>query len=182
MKKYLLFVCSLIILQSCIPLRVAPNIENYKVTKGKKFKRSLPKRQMFIFEDSKQAGHFYNYVNTKFQLDDKDVYDDIPFEISGQQYFFAFYEIDIPDKSINLFPVLFEAALNAAVGNEDDGDAEAEEIRKDNYYIAIEAYSDSEKDCLSIDALSREVVLKYLSKLRKEYLATNNYNELVFKN
>jgi len=182
MHRILLFALCLFILQSCIPLRIAPDIETYKVSKGKKFKRSLPKRQMFIFEDSKKAGAFYSYINTKFQLDDQDVYDDIPFEISGQQYFFSFYEIDIPDKSINLFPVLFSAALNAALSIEDDGDAEPEEIREDNYYIAIEVYNDIEKDCLTPDALSKELVLKYLSDLRSEYLTTSNYNELVFKN
>lgn len=182
MKRILLFLLSLLFLQSCIPLRIAPDIKTYKIAKGKKFKRGLPKRQMFIFEDSKQAGHFYNYVNTKFQLEDDQVYDDVPFEISGNQYYFSFYEVDIPDKSINLFPVLFEAALNSALSIEDEIESEPQDIRTDNFYIAIEVYNDIEKDCLSSEALSREIVLNYLSALRKEYLATNNYNELVFKN
>ena len=69
-EKILLLSLSLFMLQSCIPLIIAPKIDTYKVSKGKKFKRGLPKRQMFSFEDSKQAGHFYNYVNTKFQLED----------------------------------------------------------------------------------------------------------------
>lgn len=55
MKKQLLVVILVIVVQSCIPLPIAPNIEDYKITKGKKFKRSLPKRQMFIFEDIKEA-------------------------------------------------------------------------------------------------------------------------------
>lgn len=181
MSRILLFVFSLILCQSCIPLRISPDIENYKVTKGKKFKRGLPKRQMFIFEDHKQAGHFYEYINNKFQLEDDQVYDDIPFMISEDQYFFSFYEIDIPDKSINLFPVIFEAVLLGVLNSEEDIESVPEEVRKDNFYIAIEVYNDFEKDCLSKEALSREVVLKYLSTLKKEYLATNNYNELVFK-
>jgi len=182
MRKILPFILCLFFFQACIPLRVAPDIKTYKVSKGKKFKRSLSKRQMFIFEDSKQAGEFYSYINTKFQLEDENVYDDVPFEISGQQYFLAFFEVDIPDKSINLFPVIFEASLNAALNIEDEIESEPIELRRDNFYIAIEVYSDIEKDCLSSEALSRESVLKYLSGLREEYLTTNNYNELVFKN
>jgi len=48
-----------------------------------------------------------------------------------------------------LFPVLFEAAFSAALNNEGDIESEPEKIRKDNYYIAVEMYSDIEKDCLS---------------------------------
>ncbi|MEO9893537.1 hypothetical protein [Aurantibacter sp.] len=182
MRKIL--VCSVIVFafQSCIPLRIAPDIDTYKISKGKKFKRGLPKRQMFIFEDSKQAGEFYEFVNAKYKLGDVDVYDDIPFQIGGLDYFFAFYEIDIPDKSVNFLPVLFEQAFNATLNIEDENSAEPVELRKDNFYIAIEVYSDFEKDCLSSEALSKESVLNYLSTLRQEYLTTNNYNELVFKN
>lgn len=182
MLKALLFIFSLLFLQSCIPLRIAPSIDNYKVSKGKKFKRGLPERQMFIFEDPKQAGQFYEYVDTKFQLKDEQVYDDVPFDVSGQQYFFSFYEIDIPDKAINFLPFLFEQTLNATLNIEDEDEASPEEIRKDNFYIAIEVYNDIEKDCLLQNALSQEAVLNYLSALRKEYLATNDYNELAFKN
>ncbi len=170
--------------QSCIPLRIAPKIEDYKITPGKKFKRSLSKRQMFIFENPKDEHHFYNYVNTKFQLGDQNVYDDIPFEIEGEQYFFAWYEVEIADKSINLAPILFNATMSRLLDSDnDDGFIDAEEvIRSGNWYLALEVYSDVEKDCLKEDTLSREVVLKYLRALKNEYLSTHNYNEVVFKN
>ena len=62
--------CLLIILllQSCIPLRAAPKIEDYMVTKGDKFRRTLPEREMFVFEDPNDTNCFYHYVNTGFQL------------------------------------------------------------------------------------------------------------------
>ena len=116
MKHLIRLVLVLFIFQSCIPLRIAPNIENYKVSEGKKFKRSLSKRQMFIFEDRKEAEEFYGFVNTKFELDDAEVYDDVPFVIDEQQYFFAWYEVEIPDKSLNLIPVAFDLFLNVALG------------------------------------------------------------------
>lgn len=185
MKQSLLIVCTLFLFQSCIPLRIAPTIEDYKITRGKKFKRSLPERQMFIFEDAKEAEQFYNFVNTKFQLDDTNVYDDVPFEINDAYYFFSWYEIEIPDKTLNLAPVFLHLFVGAALGNDDpleDYDGEGDTVRSDNWYIALEVYSDLEQDCLADGSLSREAVLKYLRALKKEYLATHNYNETVFKN
>lgn len=185
MRKLLPIICIVFLFQSCIPLRIAPQIEDYKIDRGKKFKRSLSKRQMFIFENPKDENHFYDYVNTKFQLQHNNIYDDIPFIIDGEQYFFAWYEVEIPDKTLNLAPMFVHLFLGAALGNEDpleDYDGEGDMVRRDNWYLAIEVYSDTEKDCLSTEALSREVVLKYLRALKQEYLTTHNYNEVVFKN
>ena len=179
MKPTLLLVLSLFIFQSCIPLRIAPNITDYKITKGKKFKRSLSKGQMFIFEDSKEVEQFYNFVNIKFHLNDTNVYDDVPFEIEGEQYFFAWYEIEIPNKSVNLIPIFIDVALMASAIDPILEDSYSN--RKGNWYLALEVYSDTQPDCLVETSLSREVVLKYLRALKKEYLATHNYNETVFK-
>ncbi|WP_299431053.1 hypothetical protein [uncultured Maribacter sp.] len=183
MKKLLYVFASVAFLTSCVPIRIAPSISDYNVTKGKKFKRSLSKRQMFIFEDPKEANDFYNYVNTKYDLQHIDVYDNVPFKINEEQYFFSFYEVKIPDKAINFFPFVTSVLFNAAIGNFEDAEIEDPTMdRKDNWYLAIEVYSDLEKDCLEINSLSREVVLKYLRTLKKEYLSTHNYNEIVFKN
>jgi len=100
MKKNVLILFILIAFQSCIPIRIAPKIKDYQLTKGKRFKKSLPKRQMFVFEDPKEANEFYNYVNTKFKLEHIDVYDNIPFSLANKQFFFSFYEVDIPNKTI----------------------------------------------------------------------------------
>jgi len=183
MKKLLCVIASVALLNSCIPVRIAPSISDYNVTKGKKFKRSLSKRQMFIFEDPKEVNQFYNYVNTKYDLQHIDVYDNVPFKINGEQYFFSFYEVEIPDKTINLTPMITSVMFNALIGDFEDADIDEPTMsRNGNWYLAIEVYSDLEKDCLEINSLSREVVLKYLRALKKEYLSTHNYNEIVFKN
>lgn len=59
---------------------------------------------------------------------------------------------------------------------------DAHTSRKGNWYIVIEVFNDSEKDCLSEASVSQQLVLSYLRDLKKEYLATDNYNEIVFKN
>lgn len=186
MRRYSYFVFLFFLVASCIPLRIAPTIDDYRVTQGKTFKRHLPEREMFIFEDPKDANEFFDYIDTKFQLNGEKVYDDVPFTIEQQQYFFSFYEVEIPDKSINLIPAMLDLITNAAVGNDEmdpifsDGDATYSRVG--NWYVAIEVYSDLEKDCLQIKSLSREAVLEYLRTLKTEYLSTHNYNEVVFKN
>ncbi|MGC1514865.1 MAG: hypothetical protein WA810_04760 [Maribacter sp.] len=180
MKRVFLLIGVMLTFQCCIPLRVAPNIKDYKITQGKKFKRSLPKRQMFVFEDPKEANEFYNYINTKFELQNVDVYDNIPFTINGDQYFFSFYEIDIPDKTINFVPIAIDIALTRA--NLDPSLEHLHQRRIGNWFIAIEVYRDSESDCLQNNSPSKQTVSAYFRDLKNEYLATHNYNEVLFKN
>ena len=185
MKRIGLTLVLLVLFQSCIPLQVAPKIKDYKITKGNKLKRSLPKRQMFVFEDPKEANQFYDYINTKFRLGRRRVYDDVPFVIAGKQYFFSFYEVEIEDKALNIFPIVFDVVLNATLKNEDMEPYLSKDmdfvLRRGNWYLAIEVYSDYEKDCLSVNSLSRAPVLNYLRSLKNEYLSTHNYNEILFK-
>lgn len=180
MRKVLLLTISVLFVTSCIPLRIAPNIKDYKLTTGKRFKKGLPKKTVFVFEDPKEANEFYNYVNTKFQLQDYYVDVEVPFEVEGNSYFFSFYEVEIPTKTINLVPIVLDGILSEAA----DMDPIFEEVhssRIGNWYIAMEVFNETEKDCLQEGSISRDIVLSYLRDLKNEYLSTNNYNEVVFK-
>lgn len=180
MQRAFLLLAVLSLHYSCIPTRIAPSIEDYKVTKGKKFKRSLPERHMFVFEDPKAANEFYHYINTKFELNHIDVYDNVPFIVGQQQYFFSFYEVDIPNKTINLVPLAVDALLQSAdLDPIMDGQYKT---RSGNWYVAIEVYSDTEPDALHPNSDSHLPVSEYFRLLKNEYLASHNYNEVRFKN
>lgn len=181
MKYVTVFTLLLMLLQSCIPLRVAPTIEDYRITNGKKFKRSLPKREMFVFEDPKDDAHFYNYIDVKYNLNNIEVYDNVPFIVNNTQYYFSFYEIEKATKSVDIITPIITAAVNEMLNFENEN-KELNINRVGHWYIAIEVYSDLEKDCLADNSLSRTLVLKYLRKLKKEYLSTYNYNEVLFTN
>ncbi|AWX44517.1 hypothetical protein HME9304_01520 [Flagellimonas maritima] len=179
--KVLILLLSFTLFISCIPIRIAPKIKDHKITKGKRFKRGLPKKNMFIFEDPKNENEFYNYINTKFQLQDYYVDVEVPFEIENEKYYFSFYEVEIPTKTINLLPLMVDGVLSQTT----DMDLILEDAyasRKGNWYIAIEVFNNSEKDCLHEDSKFRIKVLPYLGQLKKEYMNTVNYNEVVFKN
>lgn len=179
MHKKALLVISILLLTSCIPTRIAPVIKDYKIVEGKKFKRNLPQRQMFIFKDTKPAYEFYHYINTKFSLNNIDVQDDVPFHINKKQHFFSFYEVEIPNKSINLIPIATDIVL--ANSNLDPTFENLYATRKGNWYIALEVYNDTDRDCLRTNSPSYEEVTLFLTELKQEYLNTYNYNEVLFK-
>ncbi|MFD2100177.1 hypothetical protein [Flagellimonas iocasae] len=141
----------------------------------------MPKKTVFVFEDPKEANDFYNFVNTKFQLQDYYVDVQVPFEVDERTYFFSFYEVEIPTKTLNLIPIVLDGMLSEAA-NMDPVFDEVHTSRNGNRYIALEVFNSIENDCLSEGAISRDVVLTYLRQLKSEYLATDNYNEVVFKN
>jgi len=140
MRNFFFIIVSILVFQSCIPLRIAPTIEDYKITEG----------------------------------------------VDEEQFFFSFYEVEIQDKSLNLAPLVVDVFINAALGQDDIQPIFSDKVdavsREGNWYIAIEVYNDSENDCLQINSLSREIVLKYLRALKKEYFSTYNYNETLFRN
>ncbi len=175
-----------IFFQSCIPLRIAPKVEDYKITKGNRFRKGLPEKRVFVFEDPKEEYQFYDYINTKFDLNDHYVDVEVPFQLKGDDYFFSFYEVHISDKAINVFPILVDATVNAMLGNEDFETYvttdENSTVKNSNHYIAIEVFSNTEPDCLQDKYQNQKAILAYLRTLKEEYLATDNYNEVVFKN
>ncbi len=111
MKQLLPILLSALFMVSCIPLRIAPKIDDYNLTQGKRFKKGLPKKNVFVFEDPKNEGAFCDFVNTKFQLNDYYVDVGVPFLVDGNGFFFSYYEVTIPTKFINLLPIVIDGAL-----------------------------------------------------------------------
>lgn len=164
---------------SCIPLRIAPNIKTDKVMVAKKFKRKLPKRYAFIFEDPKDANEFYYYVNTKYELNHLDVEYNVPFIAEGKEYFFSFHETEIPDKTLNLGLIFVDLILESK--DWDPMFVDDYETRKGNWYLVITVSDDAFNDCLKPNYNSREDILKYLRNLKMEYLTTSNYLEALLR-
>ena len=177
--KYILPFLAFFLCYSCIPLRIAPTIERDKVMLAKKFKRHLPKRYAFIFEDNKEANEFYYYVDTKYQLYDQDVAFNVPFEINGKVCYFSFHEVEIPDKTLNLIPIISDGLLERKGHYPILEDAEFS--REGNWYIALTVSDDKINDCLRPGHPARKKVLAYLRDLHTEYLNTSNYVDILFE-
>lgn len=171
-----LFVFSLC---SCIPLRVAPEIKGEKITNAKKFKKDLPNFQGFIFEDTKNANEFYNFINIKYNLKHVNVGANIPFIINNKTYYLSYFERERVTKTVNLVPMFVDAKLN-----QNGNDALLEDLhtsRNGFWYIIITVTDVEIKDCLNQKHPQNQDVIKYLKNLKKEYFSSNNYIEAYLK-
>lgn len=179
MKKLISYGILAMLIVSCIPLRIAPHIKTDKVMMAKKFKRKLPKQNAFIFEDPKDANEFYHYINTKYELNHQNVEFNVPFEVNGKPFYFSFHEVEIPDKTLNIFPFFVDAVLH-----NQDMEPMFEDVymsRTGNWYLVITVTDEGFNDVLAKDCPEKQDVVDYLKALRVEYLNTHNYLEALFK-
>lgn len=179
MKKLLLFIL-VIALSSCIPLSIAPNIENYKVIKGKKFKRKLSKKQVFVFNDPKEANEFYQFLDAKYDLEKQLLEDVISFNMDNKYYIMSFYEVEKRSKTLNLIPIIVDAKRKS---KKKDPILEDIYISRsgETWYIVINVIDENNTDCLNPNYDNNKNVEAYLVDLKNEYLSTNNYMETLLK-
>ncbi len=179
MKALLFIISTLFLFSSCVPTKIAPNIKDDKVMVAKKFKKGLPKRNSFIFEDPKNANEFYQYINYKFDLNDKDVQWNVPFIVNDIEYYLSFHEVERSTKTINLAPMVIDAALE-----QNDHTPILEELytsRSGKWYVVLTVNDQDFKDCLKEGYDERDEIVVFLRQLRKEYLSTSHYESLLFK-
>jgi lipopolysaccharide export LptBFGC system permease protein LptF len=179
MKKILLLIL-VITFGSCIPLSVAPNIEDYKIMKGKKFKRKLPKKNTFVFNDPKKAGEFYQFLDAKYDLEKQFLDGVVSIDIENKNYILSFYEVEKKSKTLNLVPILVDAKRESKNKDpllEDIYTSRSGEI----WYIAITMIDENNTDCLNSKYDNNNKVETYLVNLKNEYLSTNNYLETLLK-
>lgn len=171
---------SLILCSSCFPTKIAPRIEDYRVTTGKKFKKQLPKRGAFIFEDPKDANEFYTFVNAKFKLNDLNVQWNVPFKIDEKEFYFSFYEVERTSNMVNLAPMVIDGVLSQY-----DHGPIMEDVyttRSGTWYIALTVNDEEFMDPLKENYPQKEEVIAFLRSLKKEYLSTRNYRKYSMMN
>ena len=167
-------------MSSCIPLKIAPNIEGAKVYKGKKFKKHLPKQHVYVFKDPKNENEFYYFINAKYDIDYDIFGGNLPLEISGKEYLLSFYEVERNTKVVNLVPIVVDAVLEEK--GHDPYLADTEIYRSGTWYIAVTINDNDFGDMLKEGNPEYTNIIKYLDNLRNEYLYTANYLELYLKN
>jgi hypothetical protein len=164
----------------CIPLQVAPTIETDKIQLAKKFKRDLPKNYAFIFEDTKDANEFYNFINMKYDRKHIDVEYNVPISLNQKTYYLSFHEREKTTSTINLLPLVVDAAANS----NDVGPLMQDHYtsRTGKWFILLTVSDDNFQDCLESDYPNRESILSYLRQLQTEYFRTHNYLEAYLGN
>ncbi len=179
MRTLLYFVFILFLFSACFPTKIAPTIKEDKVMVAKKFKKGLPKRNSFIFEDPKNENEFYDYINYKFKLDNKDVQWNVPFIVNNITYYLSFNEVERTTKTINLAPLVIDAALEN--NNLEPVLENSYTSRSGKWYLVLTVNDEEFMDCLKESYVKRDEIVVFLRQLRKEYLATSDYRSLLFK-
>ncbi len=171
--SFLLFV---FLVSSCVPVKVAPRFKNkdYKIMQAKKFKRKLPRETSFIFKDPKAEGQIHDYFDTKYGKQ-RTYGDEFLIKIENQDYYLSYYEKDKEDQTLNLAPVIIDKALDTDILQD------AYTSRKGHWYILITVRDKALKNCLLDKHPKKELIKDYLVSLKKEYLETHNYQEILFK-
>ena len=180
MKLFITFFI-LISLNSCVPIKIAPQIADYKVTKGKGFQKQLPKQQTFVFNDPKKSNEFYQFLDAKIGFDNLKMDYYLPITINTKKYFLSYYEVSRDTKTLNFVPILFDAAAQNKGIDPILEDSYVTKIRKGDWYIAITVHNDKSSDCLNTNFVNQKEVVQYLKNLKDEYLVTSNYTEIRMK-
>ena len=173
--------CYLLILiaYSCIPYKIAPNIEGEKIIKAKKFKKNLPNFYGFIFEDPKNANEFYNFINAKYNLKHLNVESNVPISINNETYYLSFFERERTTETINLIPFIIDADRNSK-GKESL--LEDFYATRTGFWYLILTVTDAEiRDCLNPNHPQHAAIVSHLKNLKNEYFSTSNYMEAYLK-
>lgn len=165
--KHLLLILAFVLVSGCIPYKIAPNIDDYKIVLAKKFRRDLPAQHAFVFEDQREVDAFYHFVNQKFGLEQQGVASNICFEVRGMAYYMSFYESEKTTETVNLFPILIDGFLGSEgidpVLEETYTSADA------RWYLIITVTDSNNEDCLSPSYKYLQDVILFLRALKLEY-------------
>lgn len=185
MKKELKFLknigsCLLILFTySCIPYKIAPNIESEKIVNAKRFKKDLPNFQAFVFEDSKNANEFYNFINAKYDLKHINVESNVPISINNKTYYLSFFERERTTKTVNLIPIAIDVSRNSK--GKDPLLEDLYTSRTGNWYLVLTITDAEIKDCLDPKYPQHQEIVNHLKNLKNEYFSTSNYIEAYLK-
>ena len=173
-------ICFLVLFaQSCIPLKIAPNIKGEKIVNAKKFKKDLPKYQGFIFEDTKNANEFYDFINAKYNLKHSNVESNVPININNKTYYLSFFERERITKTLNLIPIAIDAGRNSK--NKEPLLEDLYTSRSGCWYLILTVTDPEIKDCLNPKYPQHIEIVNHLKKLKNEYFSTSNYIEAYLK-
>ena len=181
MDKPCMMVCAVFALffTSCIPIKIAPSIEDHKIVLAKKFKRDLPRLHAFVFEDTKDADEFYNFINAKYDLGFREVETNVPLFIGDQLFYMSFFEREKTTQFVNLIPIMVDGILDSE--GVDPVMEDFYSTRNGSWFVVLTVHDHEFRDALAPDHEYRKTVIQYLDRLQDEYFSTHQRRELSLK-
>lgn len=181
MNKPCMLACTVFILcfTSCIPIKIAPSIEDHKIILAKKFKRDLPRLHAFVFEDTRDADEFYNFINAKYDLGFREVETNVPLFIGDQLFYMSFFEREKTTQFVNLIPMVVDGILDS-----EGVDPILEDFystRNGHWFVVLTVHDPEFRDALAPDHKHRAIVIRYLDELQDEYFRSHPFREVSLK-
>ena len=180
------FIISSLFLFSCIPYRISPSIETYRIMNNRRFLKKVPKSKSFVFIDPKEADEFHRFITIKL-TPTRPWESPLPywetqqflFTIERDSFYLTYYEAYKVTKTINLLPIFIDKSLNKK--QIDPLLEDHYSSSRDHWYIILTVRDANEKDALNTKHPFRAKVIAYLEAIRREYLSTHNYTDQLFK-
>lgn len=181
MKNVLSLLLVAVMLQSCFPVSIPPNLDKGQLFEAKKFKRRLPNQYAYIFTDPKDANDFYYFISYRFPPNEEgDSEANVPIIVDNHPYYISFYETEKKSRIVNLLPSIANELLsqqNIPITLE-----EPPIVRDGTWYIALIITDEHYNDALSPKHFHQKELLEFAKTLQNQYLSTRNYESLLLQN
>ncbi|XLS29248.1 hypothetical protein ACJD0Z_00160 [Flavobacteriaceae bacterium M23B6Z8] len=144
---------------SCVTIKKAPEIEDYKVLDGRQFqKRNFTDRTAFVFQNDLKMVDFRGFLADKYELSSFKSTARIPVEIDNISFELFVFTPEIKQQKINFI---------GAIINKNPEDVTIDEETYD--YVGISVSREDDLDCLSENSIYHNLVRRYLENLKDEY-------------
>lgn len=149
----------LFLVTSCITVKKAPKIEDYKILDGKQFqKRNFTENTAFIFQNDLKMIDFRSFLADRYQLSSFKRTMRIPVLIDSLPFELFVFTPEIKQQKVNFI---------GAIISKDPEDITMDEETFD--YVGISVSRIDDTDCLSERSIYHNLVRRYLEDLKDEY-------------
>ena len=159
MKRIAYSMLLLFLVTSCITVKKAPKIEDYKILDGKQFqKRNFTENTAFIFQNDLKMIDFRSFLADRYQLSSFKRTMRIPVLIDSLPFELFVFTPEIKQQKVNFI---------GAIISKDPEDITMDEETFD--YVGISVSRIDDTDCLSERSIYHNLVRRYLEDLKDEY-------------
>ena len=177
--RRIFFCCLSFVLVGCFSLQPASLIDDYRVTKARKWVKEKPRTYHFVFENPKPPEEWRWFTQIHFG-----VYNDPQqrlhaFQIDEKPYTLLYTSFTRTGERINVWAMVLDELLLRWINMSFfEADHTTKNIRQ---YVRVSVRDAHEKDALHPSYPQRTTVIAYLEELRHTYLDTNNYMDQLFR-
>lgn len=178
MRRILFYFLSFVLV-GCLSLQPASLIDDYRVTKSRRWVKEKPRTYHFVFENSKPPEEWRWFTQIHFGVYNDPQQRHYAFEVDHKPYTLLYTSYTRTGERINVWAMVLDELLLRWINMSFfEPDHTTKNIRQ---YVRVSVRDAHEKDALHPSHPHRKTVIASLEELRRTYLATNNYMDQLFR-